>query len=351
LCTNKCEFNKRQLLLLSLREECTIDQRQFFHAFIGSVSATADYDPWGLQLNGRSVNADANPKYKFIGKERDVESGYDYFGARYYDSRIGIWRSVDPLHDKYPNQSPYSYTGNNPIVRVDADGRAWNLVAGGVGAGVGAIVGFAANVISQRQSGASWNQIDWSQAGAHAAGGAVGGLVAGLTMGASLAATGTGMAIAEGAAGGALASAAGGIVTNTFNGQEVNARTIAADAAAGALGGAVAAPVGNMVKDLVKETIKTNVAIAASPSMTAKQVAGAMGGTIVANASTIIGVQTTVSTASAATVQSALPSSTQQGVTGQPARGNGGNNSIAPPVSTRTTAQPVRRQVELREQN
>lgn len=35
------------------------------------------------------------------GKERDRESGYDYFGARFYNFRDGFWNSVDPLADKF----------------------------------------------------------------------------------------------------------------------------------------------------------------------------------------------------------------------------------------------------------
>jgi RHS repeat-associated protein len=33
--------------------------------------------------------------YKFTGKERDAESGLDYFGARYYASNMGRWMSPD----------------------------------------------------------------------------------------------------------------------------------------------------------------------------------------------------------------------------------------------------------------
>ena len=74
------------------------------------------------------------PKYKqkntlFIvssstGKERDSETGFSYFGARYYDSDLMTgWLSVDPLADKYPNLSPYAYCAWNPIRLVDPDGR------------------------------------------------------------------------------------------------------------------------------------------------------------------------------------------------------------------------------------
>ena len=49
----------------------------------------------------------------------ELETGMDYFGARYYSSDISIWLSVDPLAFKYPDQSPYSYVGNRPINTID----------------------------------------------------------------------------------------------------------------------------------------------------------------------------------------------------------------------------------------
>ncbi len=60
--------------------------------------------------------------YKFSAKEKDEETGYSYFGARYYMSDISIWNSVDPMADKYPNQSPFSYCGWRPINVIDPDG-------------------------------------------------------------------------------------------------------------------------------------------------------------------------------------------------------------------------------------
>ena len=67
------------------------------------VAGYDDYYPFGMVMSGRSGNiANPNSIYKFTGKERDKETNYDYFGARFYDSRIGRWLSVDPLADKYP---------------------------------------------------------------------------------------------------------------------------------------------------------------------------------------------------------------------------------------------------------
>ncbi|MGD1045732.1 MAG: RHS repeat-associated core domain-containing protein, partial [Bacteroidota bacterium] len=102
----------------------------------GEIKSYDDYDPWGMRLAGRSGNfGDANDKYKFTGKERDKETasttvpdGLDYFGARYYDSRIGRFNSVDRLIDKYPSLSSYQYGGNNPILFIDVNGdSAWAI--------------------------------------------------------------------------------------------------------------------------------------------------------------------------------------------------------------------------------
>jgi len=53
----------------------------------------------------------------------DNTMGFSYFGARYYDSDLSVWLSVDPMSDKYPNLSPYAYCANNPVMLVDPDGR------------------------------------------------------------------------------------------------------------------------------------------------------------------------------------------------------------------------------------
>ena len=43
--------------------------------------------------------------------------------ARYYQPNLSIWLSVDPMADKYPGVSPYTYCGNNPIKLVDPNGE------------------------------------------------------------------------------------------------------------------------------------------------------------------------------------------------------------------------------------
>jgi len=67
---------------------------------------------------------------RFTGKERDSESGNDYFGARYYSSSVGRWLSPDSLNltdDRLLNPSntlnKYAYGANNPLKYLDLDGR------------------------------------------------------------------------------------------------------------------------------------------------------------------------------------------------------------------------------------
>ena len=57
-------------------------------------------------------------------EQRDEETGYGYFGARYLDHELmTMWLSVDPMADKYPGISPYAYCTWNPVKPVDPDGN------------------------------------------------------------------------------------------------------------------------------------------------------------------------------------------------------------------------------------
>ena len=62
-------------------------------------------------------------------EERDPETGFSYFGARYYDPDISaLWLSVDPMADKYPGISPYAYCTWNPVIMVDPNGNDGRVV-------------------------------------------------------------------------------------------------------------------------------------------------------------------------------------------------------------------------------
>lgn len=80
------------------------------------------YAPYGELISSQAI-AGYDERYKFTGKERDEESGYDYFGARFYSSPLSFWLSVDPLTGKYPNISPYAYCAWNPVKYTDPDGK------------------------------------------------------------------------------------------------------------------------------------------------------------------------------------------------------------------------------------
>jgi RHS repeat-associated protein len=70
-----------------------------------------------------------NVRQKFTQKERDNETGLDFFGARYYASTQGRFTSVDPValklkHLNNPQDlNRYSYVANNPLVFFDPDGK------------------------------------------------------------------------------------------------------------------------------------------------------------------------------------------------------------------------------------
>ncbi len=86
-----------------------------------------DYYPYGGEYPPFcSTISDQN--YKFTGKERDSETGLDYFGARYYASNMGRFSSPDPKlltarHLVYPQKwNKYAYVQNNPLTSIDPDG-------------------------------------------------------------------------------------------------------------------------------------------------------------------------------------------------------------------------------------
>ena len=94
------------------------------HVTTAASQARDDYYPFGQQVN---TVVDAAHDRRFTGKERDAESGLDYFGARYYHSVAGRFLSVDPVLDSADPINPqswnrYAYTFNNPLKYVDPDG-------------------------------------------------------------------------------------------------------------------------------------------------------------------------------------------------------------------------------------
>jgi RHS repeat-associated protein len=88
----------------------------------GIVSQHTEYLPFGETFVDEHLNSHNTP-FKFNAKELDDETGNYYYGARYYNPKWSTWLSVDPLVEKYPAISPYTYVANNPINAIDPDGR------------------------------------------------------------------------------------------------------------------------------------------------------------------------------------------------------------------------------------
>lgn len=91
----------------------------------GDISEQTDYYPFG----GIAYTSGSDPNhYQFTGKERDAESGLDYFGARHYASSLGRYmRPDDPFADQHPGDPQswnlYSYVRNNPLNATDPSGH------------------------------------------------------------------------------------------------------------------------------------------------------------------------------------------------------------------------------------
>jgi RHS repeat-associated protein len=97
----------------------------------GVLCETSTSQPFGDNEQS-SGTCFPSPKF-FTGKERDAESGLDYFGARYYASSAGRWMSPDWSAKEEPvpyakldnpqSLNLYAYVGNNPLSQADSDGH------------------------------------------------------------------------------------------------------------------------------------------------------------------------------------------------------------------------------------
>jgi RHS repeat-associated protein len=94
------------------------------------ISQETNYYPFGMPypegFYGDSYNPQAQP-YKFGGKELDEMHGLKWYdqGARPFGTVIPVTPTPDPLQEKYYSVSQYSQYGNNPVNRIDPDGREW----------------------------------------------------------------------------------------------------------------------------------------------------------------------------------------------------------------------------------
>ncbi len=120
-----------------------------------------DYLPFGEECTTGACAPNAGmpggqPR-RFTGKERDRETGLDYFGARYYTQRVGRFTTIDPHLDHRaalldPQRwNRYAYGRNNPLRYVDPDGRDAIDYVGGV------INAFGSNLVLGAGRGEPYN--------------------------------------------------------------------------------------------------------------------------------------------------------------------------------------------------
>ena len=89
-----------------------------------NIISYEEYHPFGSTSyrSGVSSAEVSLKRYRYVGKERDEETGLYYYGARYYAAWLARFISVDPLKDDYPYYTSYQYAGNKPITFIDLDG-------------------------------------------------------------------------------------------------------------------------------------------------------------------------------------------------------------------------------------
>lgn len=102
--------------------------------FDGTTQNSWVSDPFGAYQKAQSSATDATERH-FTGKERDNETGNDYFGARYYESGMGRWVSPDwsmaaqavpyATFGNPQSLNLYEFVGNAPGVHIDPDGHCW----------------------------------------------------------------------------------------------------------------------------------------------------------------------------------------------------------------------------------
>ena len=191
-----------------------------------SVLSRHDYLPFGEEIGAALGNRDQasgvsgytasladGPTQKFTGKERDNESGLDYFGARYFRGAGGRFTSADaPFADQFAENPQswnlYSYTRNNPLRYVDRTGDSATVAGGFIGGGVALYKG--EDVLT----------------------GALTGAISGALAGSVIDTGGASLLVL--AASGAVGGAASSLLNQAASGEGIDLGEVATDAAVGA---------------------------------------------------------------------------------------------------------------------
>ena len=136
---------------------------------------TYEYNSWGKLLNTNGKEADTvgklNP-FRYRGYIYEEESGLYYIASRYYDPETCRFINADDIElltttpTSLTDKNLYAYCDNNPVVRVDADGEIWTVVAG---VGINLVTSYVAAKVTGQEYG-------WKDAAAAVVTGVISGL-------------------------------------------------------------------------------------------------------------------------------------------------------------------------------
>jgi RHS repeat-associated protein len=92
------------------------------------------YYPFGMTMQQQNFYSQNTTENKYLYNSKELQDDqlagntldwYDY-GARHYDAALGIWHGMDPLAESYYSQSPFHFSGNNPIFFLDRNGMNYD---------------------------------------------------------------------------------------------------------------------------------------------------------------------------------------------------------------------------------
>jgi RHS repeat-associated protein len=86
-------------------------------SYITSYSATATFSPFGELIRSTGAMANVNP-FRFSTKWQDNESGFLYYGYRYYNPSTGRWLNRDPIGED-GGVNLYGFVGNDGVDSID----------------------------------------------------------------------------------------------------------------------------------------------------------------------------------------------------------------------------------------
>ena len=150
----------------------------------GTKIGSYTYDAWGnctistesgtTTIQKRIVRT-LNP-FRYRGYYYDTDTGLYYLQSRYYNPKWGRFLNADYAevisdNGTITDKNLFVYCENNPVMRADADGEFWHIVAG---AAIGAVVGGLSSIISQAIAG---EDINWTAVAISAASGALSGAI------------------------------------------------------------------------------------------------------------------------------------------------------------------------------